>query len=137
MRLLVDTGVWLAAADADEPRHAACAEVLRRYADELLVAAPVVAETAWLLEARLGTKAEACFLRLAATGRLQVADLTPADYGRCVELVEQYADLGLGLVDASVVVVAENLALGTIATLNERDFRVVRPAHVDAFDLVP
>lgn len=96
-----------------------------------------MAETAWLLEARLGTVAEARFLRLAATGRLNVADLTRADYGRCVELVEQYADLGLGLVDASIVVVAENLALGTIATLNERDFRVVRPAHVDAFDLLP
>jgi predicted nucleic acid-binding protein len=81
--------------------------------------------------------AEARFLRLAATGRLHVTDLTPADYRRCVELVEQYADLGLGLVDASIVVVAENLALHTIATLNERDFRVVRPAHVDAFDLVP
>lgn len=35
------------------------------------------------------------------------------------------------------MVVAENLSLGTTATLNERDFRVVRPAHIDAFDLVP
>ncbi len=52
-------------------------------------------------------------------------------------MIEQYADLGLGLVDASVVALAERLNLTTVATLNERDFRVVRPNHCEALDLVP
>jgi hypothetical protein len=34
---------------------------------------------------------------------------TIADYARSVELIERYADLGLGLVDARVVTVAERL----------------------------
>jgi hypothetical protein len=54
-----------------------------------------------------------------------------------VELVVQYADLGLGLVDASVVAVAERYQTATLATLNHRDFGVVRPRHVDAFELLP
>jgi hypothetical protein len=54
-----------------------------------------------------------------------------------VELIETYADLGLGLVDASVVTIAERLSIATIATLNHRDFSVVRPRHVEAFELVP
>lgn len=47
------------------------------------------------------------------------------------------ADLPLDLIDASLVAVAERLGLTTIATLDHRDFRVVRPTHCDAFELVP
>jgi predicted nucleic acid-binding protein len=70
-------------------------------------------------------------------GELRVVDLVLADYQRCVALIERYADLRLGLVDASIVTVAENLGVTTLATLNDRDFRVVRPRHVDAFELIP
>jgi hypothetical protein len=45
--------------------------------------------------------------------------------------------MGLGLVDSTVVTVAENLAVSTLATLNRRDITVVRSRHVDAFDLIP
>jgi uncharacterized protein len=63
--------------------------------------------------------------------------LAVADYQRCVDLIERYADLGLGLVDASVITVAENHSITTVATLNERDFRVVRPRHCESFELLP
>jgi predicted nucleic acid-binding protein len=53
------------------------------------------------------------------------------------ELVGQYADLGLGGVDASLVAVAERLDVREIATLDRRDFTVVRPAHCDGFELLP
>lgn len=52
-------------------------------------------------------------------------------------VVDTYADLGLGLVDASVIAIAERLKVTTIATLNHRDFTVVRPAHCEAFELLP
>jgi uncharacterized protein len=53
------------------------------------------------------------------------------------ELVETYASLRLGGVDASVIAVAERLNVATIATLNRRDFTVVRPRHVQALTLLP
>lgn len=87
----------ISAADTDEPRHADCAEVLRVRHDELVMAAPVVAETAWMIESRLGPPAESRFVSLIITGRLEVADLAVADYRRCVELIDTYADMGLGL----------------------------------------
>lgn len=43
----------------------------------------------------------------------------------------------LGLVDASTVAIAERLDVTTMATLDHRDFPVIRPAHCDVFDLVP
>ena len=39
--------------------------------------------------------------------------------------------------DASVVAVAERLVLVELATMNTRDFTVVRPIHAEAFQLVP
>jgi uncharacterized protein len=135
--ILVDTGVALSAADRDEPRHPDCAEVMRAYHGELVMAAPVVAETAWMIEPRLGFAAGSRFVRLVATGELEVADLALEDYRRCAELIDIYADMGLGLVDAGVVIIAERLGATTIATLNRRDFAVVRPRHVDAFELLP
>jgi uncharacterized protein len=52
-------------------------------------------------------------------------------------LIETYWDLRLGVVDASIVAVAERLRLVSVATMNRRDFAVVRPVHCDAFQLLP
>lgn len=135
--VIVDTGVLLAAADTDDADHERCAGLLREHRGQLVVPAPVIPEVAWQIERNLGPRSEADFLRLITTGELRVVDLTLADYARCIELIEAYHDLGLGLVDASVVTVAENLGVATLATLNQRDFRTVRPAHTTAFELVP
>ena len=43
----------------------------------------------------------------------------------------------LGTVDASVIALAERLKVSQIATLDHRHFSVVRPAHVEAFELLP
>ena len=56
--IFVDTGVFVSAADRDEPRHRDCATLLRGNS-ELAVAEPVIAEAAWIIESRLGPSAEA------------------------------------------------------------------------------
>lgn len=70
------------------------------------------------------------------TGELAVIELTPADWARCADLIETYTDPGLGLVDASVIAIAERLGVTTIATMNHRDFAVVRPSHCPVFELI-
>jgi uncharacterized protein len=54
-----------------------------------------------------------------------------------VQLIRRYADLPLGAVDASVIAIAERLAVTEIATLDRRDFQVVVPRHIKAFTLLP
>lgn len=51
--------------------------------------------------------------------------------------MDQYLDLPLGMVHASVVALAERRGLELIATLHQRHFRAVRPRHVEASTLVP
>lgn len=77
---------------------------------------------------------------VADTGPLDdphIEALSEVDYQRSAQLVERYADMDLGFVDASVITVAERLGVATIATINHRDFRVVRPSHCEVFELVP
>jgi predicted nucleic acid-binding protein len=135
--IVLDTNVVVSAADTDEPRHGACAELLRRHRAELVLPTTVVVESSWFIEDRLGPGAEAKFLRSVTSGELRRQDLTDTDWERATGLIEAYADLGLGLVDASVVAIAERLGATTIATLNHRDFMVVRPRHIVAFELLP
>lgn len=134
--IILDTGVLYASADEDDADHVASAELLDGHPGPLLVPVPVLVETAWLTERRLGSGAEARFLA-AANSELERVDLIDADWDRAAELIATYADLGLGLVDASVVAVAERLGVAQIATLDHRHFSVVRPRHVDAFELLP
>lgn len=135
---MVDTGVLLAAADADDRWHVEARELLEgRSANELVLPVPVAAEASWLIGARLGSVTEAAFVASVADGSFRLADLTAGDWERCAELMERYADLDLGLVDASVVSVAERLRITTLASIDRRDLLVVRPAHCDAFELIP
>lgn len=135
--LLVDTNVFLAAADRRSDRHGECAALLRSRSAELCSTVPVIAETAWLILDRLGTQSQAEFVRMVAAGRLGVVELATDDWHRCAELVERYTDLRLDLIDASLVAAAERLGVTTIATMNRRDFAVVRPRHAEAFELLP
>jgi uncharacterized protein len=84
----------------------------------------------------LGALAEAEFYRSVVDGELEVEVLGRDDWVRVGELTEKYADNDLGGVDSSLVAVAERLRLDTIATLDQRHFRAVRPKHVEAFKIV-
>jgi hypothetical protein len=51
--------------------------------------------------------------------------------------MEKYADLKLGLADASLVVLAERHAVGSVLTLDRRPFRALRFAGRRRFSLLP
>lgn len=91
----------------------------------------------YLLGTRLGVEAEVRFLGDLASGAFSSEPVRAGDWLRIAELVSRYRDLPLGTVDASVVAAAERLGIGSIATLDRRDFGVIRPAHVPAFQILP
>jgi hypothetical protein len=137
--VLVDTGVLYALTDADDTHHEACVRWLTASTDDLLVPSLVIPEAAYLIGSRGGAQAEASFLdALVPGGRFGVAELDrDVDLARIAELVRTYANLPLGTVDAAVVATAERLRVHEIATVDRRDFTIVRPAHIEAFTLLP
>jgi predicted nucleic acid-binding protein len=134
--LVVDTSVLLAAADNADPDHSRCVKALDG-ASPLVTTALVIAETAYLIGRQLGATAEAGFFRALSAGELQIETLTATDAQRISELIETYADLGLGGTDASLIAVAERLGATRVATLDRRHFSVVSPNHTAAFELIP
>jgi hypothetical protein len=98
---------------------------------------PVIVEVDWLARSRGRPGAMRALLNSVLDGSLLVVNLDAEDIARATHLVEQYDDLPLEFVDASVVAIAERLEQDTIATLDRRHFSVVKPLHVGAFTLVP
>lgn len=135
--LLVDSGPLYAYIDADEPAHAACVELLQAHQGPLVAPTLCVAETTYLLRTRLSSEAELRFLGDLASGAITLEPVHPADLLRIAELVSRYRRLPLGTVDASIVAAAERLEVTQLATLDRRDFSVVRPLHTEAFQLLP
>ncbi len=76
-------------------------------------------------------------ISMVVASQVEVIEVSANDWARILELVGVYADLRLDVVDASTVAAAERLGLEEIATMDERDFRVIWPAHVDSFQLLP
>lgn len=100
-----------------------------------MVPALVVAEATYFVGRRLGSLAEAAFLRGLAA--LDVEAPAPEDWARMAELIEQYRDFPLGGADASVVALAERLGTDLVITLDRRHFGAIRPRHAESLRLLP
>jgi uncharacterized protein len=69
-------------------------------------------------------------------GAFTYAAPTLDQLARAMEIDRQYRELGLGLVDASVVVLAGDLGVRRLATRDVRDFAAVRLQDGSVFELV-
>ena len=137
MALILDTGPLLAALDAADRDHAACATLLTESMEDLVVPALVLAELDYWCARRLPWNAWLTFLDDVLAGAYRVEVPSTADLVRCRDLQTTYRDLGLGVVDASVIALAERLGEPKVATLDARHFGVVRPRHVPSLELRP
>jgi predicted nucleic acid-binding protein len=135
--VLVDTGALYAAADADDAWHERVAAYFRGSRDEMVVPITVLPEVCYLLDEHLGPEAAIAFLRALDQGEARVEHLAPEDISRSIAVMDRYASLRLGFVDASLVAVAERLKIREVLTTDRRHFSAVRPRHCPAFDLRP
>ncbi len=108
--IVVDTGLLVALLDADDRHHERCATWLGVNDEALVVPIPVVTETCYFIERDSGPALEANFLQSFGAGEtFEMIDLRPGDWARAADFIRTYADLPLGVVDASVMAIAERL----------------------------
>jgi len=137
LALVLDSGVVFAALDADDPDHAACADLVGDASEVLVAPALTLAEIDYWCQRRLAPQAWLEFLEDLLAGAYSVEQPTQADLERCLELQRAYADLEVGVVDASVLALVERLGEPKLATLDHRHFATMRPRHVEALELRP
>jgi hypothetical protein len=135
--LVLDTSVLLGALDAADADHEPCAALIAGASEERVVPSLVLSELDYWCHARLTAEVWLTFLADVLDGAYRVEHPTHPDLERCHELQGEYADLGLGVVDASVLALVERLGEPKLATLDHRHFATVRPRHVEALALLP
>jgi predicted nucleic acid-binding protein len=135
--ILLDTSGLLAALDASDPHHAAAGAVLRAAGEPRLLSPFVLAELDYLLATRVSQRVARVFLGEVVDGAYQLETFAADDVARVTGILERYASLGLGLADASVVVLSERHRTSDVLTLDERHFRTVAGHGGRPFRILP
>jgi uncharacterized protein len=135
--VVADTGPLYALIDSSDAWHGRVVEWWRARPRNVVVPVSVLPEVSYLLQTRIGPAAEQAFIRAVADGEFVVEALEPEDFVRAATLLQDYADLPLGFVDATVVATAERLGVREILTTDRRHFGVIRPQHAKTLVLLP
>ena len=134
---LTDTGPLVAPINTADQHHARCAAALAALpAEPLLTTWPCFTEAMHLLWRDGGYLYQAALWDIYRDGRLVLHELTAAEILRMTQLMEQYRDTPMSLADASLVAVAESLALRGVFTVDGQ-FYVYRLRNRTALEVVP
>jgi len=132
-----DTGFVVAMLNKNDDDHRRCLEIYAAQRGYILVPQSALAEITYMLKRDSGGKLVMDFLRQISTLKFRFIAVDAQDFKRTLELLIKYADSRIDFVDASVAAVAERFEVKQILTLDKRDFSIIRPKHVDYFELLP
>jgi len=123
--IVADTGALVALIDADDRYHGYMRDLYERDPDRWVVPWAVLPEVDYLVSSHVGDEAARAFMADVAEGIYAIDWGLPADLARAHDLNQRYRALGLGLVDAVVIAIAERRHSKVIVTLDLRHFGTV------------
>ena len=137
MSQLLDTGFLYALLNRNESRHEDVVRASANVQGAIYLPTVVTTEVAYLVQRDLGAESLAEFIEMLAAESFLLVEPTPEDYQRAAQVVRQYADSGIDFVDSVLVAIAERLNITRVLTIDARHFRMFRPKHCPAFELLP
>ena len=135
--IVLDTGGLYAALDANEALHGRAVAALVDATPPRVLSPFVLAELDYLIAGRVGHRAQMSLIDEIARGAYQLESFASEDVGHARRIMERYADLRIGLADASVVTLANRHRTLELLCTDERHFRVLRSTGGKAFRLLP
>jgi predicted nucleic acid-binding protein len=135
--IVLDSGGLYAALDANETLHAQAAAALVASKPPRLLSPFVLAELDYLIATRVGHDTQMALVDEVARGAYQLELFSADDVAQAHRIMERYADLRIGLTDASVVVLAHRHRTLDLLCTDERHFRVLRGPGGKPFRLLP
>ena len=132
---LLDTGPLVAYLDSSEKDHLQVVARLDGFTGQLFTTSAVIIEAMYLVsEVRRGPTLLAEFV---AQSGLQVLDFSEAEeLTEAARRMEKYADTPMDYADATLVLLAEQLDVFHLLTLDRRGFAVFRSSRGKRFSLV-
>ncbi len=103
----------------------------------LILSPFVLAEVDYFVAKWAGVGAEIEVLAEVARDAYTIAPFGAGDIAEAVAVVEAYSEIGIGLADASIVVLAGRYGTNRVLTLDERHFRALRTPTGKKFAVLP
>lgn len=135
--IVLDTGGLYAALDANEGLHGRAVAALVTATPPRIISPFVLAELDYLISTRVGHEAEMALIDEITRGAYRLDVFSPEDMSHVKRIMERYADLRIGVADASVVVLAHRHKTLDLLCTDERHFRALRGLGGKPFRLLP
>lgn len=135
--ILADTSAVLQLLSPTAKRHHDVLEVIDKLSGPFLLSPFVLAELDYMLGTRQGQRAQLALLNEVAEGAYELAEFGRSDVKSAAAVMRRYADLNVGLADASIVVLAEKYRTVDVLTFDARHFRAMRGPAGRPFRLLP
>lgn len=135
MRVVLDTGPWVAMIDRSEGSHTDCVKWLKGFKGEIFSTEPVLTEVLYLLN--FSGAAQTAALDFVLTGGVTLVPSSKASLATVKDLMRKYRDLPMDFADATLVCLAQDLGTRRVVTLDKKGFGVYRLKRGRPFILLP
>jgi predicted nucleic acid-binding protein len=135
--ILVDTSAVLQLASSTGQRHEDVVRVVEELDGPYLLSPFVLAELDYMLIERHGQDKQLALLAQVVEGAYELAAFGRADVEAARTVMKTYADLRVGLADASIVVLADKHGTVDLLSFDRRHFRTMRGPGGRPFRLLP
>ncbi len=122
-KVLFDSGPLIALFDSSDKFHNKAVNFIESNEFPLVTSIASITEALHLLD--FNRNAQLDLLEWVYRGGVEICNIENTDFGRIRELTDKYRDLPMDFADSCLVLLAEQLKLDTIATI-DRDFTIYR-----------
>jgi len=133
--ILADTCGIVALLDRDDRHHLAVRDSVKTA--RIGIPVTTLPEVDYMVTKYLGEAVARAFVQDVLQGAFSLMSIEMQDLRRTYELMSQYSDVPIGLVDASIVALAERHHISTILTLDRRHFSLFQPVGIPYLELLP
>lgn len=133
--ILLDTGPFVALLDSSEKNHERCVRFLKEFKGRLFTTEPVLTEVLYLLGPSI--KAQRAGIEFILRAGAMLVPQSQESLRRGLELMEKYKDIPMDFADATLVVLAEEIGISEIFTLDLRGFDTYRILSKKTFKILP
>ena len=124
MRVIMDTGPWVALIDRSESRHKECVDWFKEFRGEIYSSEAVLTEVLHLLN--FSFSAQSAALDFVLSGALTLVPSSVESLLTVKRLMEKYQDLPMDFADGSLVCIAQDLGIYNAVTFDKKHFALYR-----------
>jgi predicted nucleic acid-binding protein len=132
---LIDTGPFVAYLNRSDPTHEVVATFVDTFKGELVTTGAVIGEVMYFVSER--ASGPISFAKFLLGSGVRIVDSTrPQQVLAAAELMSKYSDTPMDFADATLVLLAEEVGVTEILTLDRRGFSTYRTAKGKGFRLI-